>query len=67
MEEKFTAKTLKCGFIGAGNMAWAIFQKLRKSGCSAQNFIASAPSRRNLGKWEDAGTATTHDNGKKKT
>ncbi|XP_066993217.2 pyrroline-5-carboxylate reductase 3 isoform X2 [Anabrus simplex] len=52
------------GFIGAGNMAWAIGGGLIKSGnIKASQIFVSAPTEGHLGMWREVGAHTTHLNG----
>lgn len=55
--------TLRVGFIGAGNMAFAIAKGLINDGMlRSENIYASAPSMVNLSKMKDLGCNVTHDN-----
>ncbi|XP_062987264.1 pyrroline-5-carboxylate reductase 3 [Elgaria multicarinata webbii] len=54
---------LRVGFIGAGRMAAAVAQAMLLAGeVQAVNILASAPSDRNLGKFQDFDCKTTHRN-----
>lgn len=60
---KINFDTCKIGFIGAGNMAMAIVKGLIKYGnVEASRIFVSAPSNRNLPKFEQLGCTTTNDN-----
>ncbi|KAK7870116.1 hypothetical protein R5R35_011093 [Gryllus longicercus] len=59
-------KAIACniGFIGAGNMAWAIGEGLVKTGAvSSTQIIVSAPTDNNLGRWRQLGSKTSFENG----
>uniref|UniRef100_A0A8B9JB70 Pyrroline-5-carboxylate reductase n=1 Tax=Astyanax mexicanus TaxID=7994 RepID=A0A8B9JB70_ASTMX len=54
---------LKIGFIGAGNMAFAISQGILKSGdIPPSSVIVSAPSKNNFARFQAMGVAVTHSN-----
>ncbi|XP_028823708.1 pyrroline-5-carboxylate reductase 3 [Denticeps clupeoides] len=54
---------LKVGFVGAGNMAYAVAEGLLKSGdISADNVTVSAPSDRNLPRFQALGARVSHSN-----
>ncbi|XP_072552047.1 pyrroline-5-carboxylate reductase 3 [Salminus brasiliensis] len=54
---------LQIGFIGAGNMAFAIAQGILKSGdVPSSNVIVSAPSKNNFARFQAMGVAVTHSN-----
>ncbi|KAK7870117.1 hypothetical protein R5R35_011093 [Gryllus longicercus] len=58
-------KAIACniGFIGAGNMAWAIGEGLVKTGAvSSTQIIVSAPTDNNLGRWRQLGSKTSFEN-----
>ncbi|XP_004387436.1 pyrroline-5-carboxylate reductase 3 isoform X1 [Trichechus manatus latirostris] len=53
----------RVGFVGAGRMAEAIARGLVRAGkVEAQNVLASAPSNRNLCRFQALGCQTTHNN-----
>ncbi|KAM9626796.1 pyrroline-5-carboxylate reductase 3 [Trichechus inunguis] len=53
----------RIGFVGAGRMAEAIARGLVRAGkVEAQNVLASAPSNRNLCRFQALGCQTTHNN-----
>ncbi|KAM7176571.1 pyrroline-5-carboxylate reductase 3 [Macrochelys suwanniensis] len=54
---------LRVGFVGAGRMAQGVAQGVVRAGkVKAANVLASAPSDRNLGAFQDLGCRTTHCN-----
>ncbi|XP_058493652.1 pyrroline-5-carboxylate reductase 3 isoform X3 [Solea solea] len=53
---------LKIGFIGAGNMAYGIAKGILSGNTLAENIQVSAPSVRNLGRFQELGVAVTHSN-----
>ncbi|MBN3314592.1 P5CR3 reductase, partial [Atractosteus spatula] len=54
---------LKIGFIGAGNMAFGIAQGLLMSGkVQPANVMVSAPSDKNLGRFQERGMVVSHSN-----
>ncbi|XP_029938827.1 pyrroline-5-carboxylate reductase 3 isoform X3 [Salarias fasciatus] len=53
---------LKVGFIGAGNMAFGIAKGILSGDFIPGNIKVSAPSSRNLDKFEELGIAVTHSN-----
>jgi len=56
---------IRIGFIGAGNMAYALCAGLINSGYVKPNQIsASAPSNNNICKFKELGCIVTHDNSK---
>ncbi|XP_066481992.1 pyrroline-5-carboxylate reductase 3 [Tiliqua scincoides] len=62
MEEGALREAL-VGFIGAGRMAHAVARGMLLAGeVQAVNILASAPSNRNLDKFQDSGCKTTHCN-----
>lgn len=54
---------LRIGFIGAGNMAFGIAKGILSSGIFfASNLKVSAPSNRNLGRFQEMGLSVTNSN-----
>uniref|UniRef100_A0A8C6LGD4 Pyrroline-5-carboxylate reductase n=5 Tax=Nothobranchius TaxID=28779 RepID=A0A8C6LGD4_NOTFU len=53
---------LKIGFIGAGNMAFGIAKGLLPGKVPPANVKVSAPSSRNLERFQELGVAVTHSN-----
>ncbi|KAK2834979.1 hypothetical protein Q5P01_015463 [Channa striata] len=53
---------LKIGFIGAGNMAFGITKGILSGNVLPINLKVSAPSSRNLGRFQELGIAVTHSN-----
>ncbi|XP_071402255.1 pyrroline-5-carboxylate reductase 3 isoform X1 [Centroberyx affinis] len=53
---------LKIGFIGAGNMAYGIAKGILSGDVLPINVKVSAPSSRNLGRFQELGIAVTHSN-----
>ncbi|XP_034386519.1 pyrroline-5-carboxylate reductase 3 isoform X2 [Cyclopterus lumpus] len=53
---------LKIGFIGAGNMAFGIAKGILAGNVLPVNVRVSAPSSRNLGRFQELGIAVTHSN-----
>uniref|UniRef100_A0A3Q0RP02 Pyrroline-5-carboxylate reductase 3 n=1 Tax=Amphilophus citrinellus TaxID=61819 RepID=A0A3Q0RP02_AMPCI len=53
---------LKIGFIGAGNMAFGIAKGILSGNVLPANVKVSAPSSRNLGRFQELGIAVTHSN-----
>lgn len=54
----------KIGFIGGGNMAFAIGSGLINRGIvKSSQVLVSGPNLNNLDKWRDIGADTTTDNG----
>ncbi|KAF6734156.1 Pyrroline-5-carboxylate reductase 3 [Oryzias melastigma] len=53
---------LKTGFIGAGNMAFGIAKGMLSGNVLPSNIKVSAPSSRNLGRFQELGVAVTHSN-----
>ncbi|XP_068446144.1 pyrroline-5-carboxylate reductase 3 isoform X1 [Clinocottus analis] len=53
---------LKIGFIGAGNMAFGITKGILSGNVLPVNVKVSAPSSRNLGRFQELGIAVTHSN-----
>ncbi|CAM4495724.1 unnamed protein product [Caretta caretta] len=54
---------LRVGFVGAGRMAQGVARGAVRAGkVKAANILASAPSDRNLGAFQDLGCRTTHCN-----
>ncbi|XP_029904862.1 pyrroline-5-carboxylate reductase 3 isoform X1 [Myripristis murdjan] len=53
---------LKIGFIGAGNMAYGIAKGILSGDVLPANMKVSAPSSRNLGRFQELGIAVTHSN-----
>uniref|UniRef100_A0A8C8S495 Pyrroline-5-carboxylate reductase n=1 Tax=Pelusios castaneus TaxID=367368 RepID=A0A8C8S495_9SAUR len=54
---------LRVGFVGAGRMAHGLVQGMVRAGkVKAAHVLASAPSDRNLGAFQDLGCGTTHCN-----
>ncbi|XP_072245011.1 pyrroline-5-carboxylate reductase 3 isoform X1 [Leuresthes tenuis] len=53
---------LKIGFIGAGNMAFGIAKGILSGNVLSVNVKVSAPSSRNLGRFQELGVAVTHSN-----
>ncbi|XP_039984291.1 pyrroline-5-carboxylate reductase 3 isoform X2 [Xiphias gladius] len=53
---------LKIGFIGAGNMAFGIAKGILSGNVLPVNVKVSAPSSRNLGRFQELGIAVTHSN-----
>ncbi|XP_022608842.1 pyrroline-5-carboxylate reductase 3 isoform X2 [Seriola dumerili] len=53
---------LKIGFIGAGNMAFGIAKGILSGNVLPVNVSVSAPSSRNLGRFQELGIAVTHSN-----
>ncbi|KAK2908359.1 hypothetical protein Q8A73_009432 [Channa argus] len=53
---------LKIGFIGAGNMAFGITKGILSGNVLPINIKVSAPSSRNLGRFQELGIAVTHSN-----
>uniref|UniRef100_A0A3Q1CER8 Pyrroline-5-carboxylate reductase n=1 Tax=Amphiprion ocellaris TaxID=80972 RepID=A0A3Q1CER8_AMPOC len=53
---------LKVGFIGAGNMAFGIAKGILSGNVLPVNVKVSAPSSRNLGRFQELGIAVTHSN-----
>lgn len=52
----------KIGFIGAGNMAFGIAKGILSGNVLPANVQVSAPSSRNLGRFQELGISTTHSN-----
>ncbi|KAM9364315.1 pyrroline-5-carboxylate reductase 3 isoform 2-T3 [Pholidichthys leucotaenia] len=52
----------KIGFIGAGNMAYGIVKGILSGNVLPANIKVSAPSSRNLGRFQELGIAVTHSN-----
>ncbi|CAN9500741.1 unnamed protein product [Ophioblennius macclurei] len=53
---------LRIGFIGAGNMAFGIAKGILSGDVPPGSIKVSAPSSRNLGKFEELGISVTHSN-----
>uniref|UniRef100_A0A8D3D7Z0 Pyrroline-5-carboxylate reductase n=2 Tax=Scophthalmus maximus TaxID=52904 RepID=A0A8D3D7Z0_SCOMX len=53
---------LKIGFIGAGNMAYGITKGILSGNVLPVNIKVSAPSLRNLGRFQELGVSITHSN-----
>ncbi|KAM9849203.1 pyrroline-5-carboxylate reductase 3 [Aulostomus maculatus] len=53
---------LKIGFIGAGNMAFGIAKGILAGNVPPGNVKVSAPSARNLARFQELGIAVTHSN-----
>ncbi|CAJ1061186.1 pyrroline-5-carboxylate reductase 3 isoform X1 [Xyrichtys novacula] len=53
---------LKIGFIGAGNMAYGIAKGVLSGNVLPANVRVSAPSSRNLGRFQELGIPVTHSN-----
>uniref|UniRef100_A0A3Q3EF60 Pyrroline-5-carboxylate reductase 3 n=1 Tax=Labrus bergylta TaxID=56723 RepID=A0A3Q3EF60_9LABR len=53
---------LKIGFIGAGNMAFGIAKGILSGNVLPLNIRVSAPSSRNLGRFQELGIPVTHSN-----
>uniref|UniRef100_UPI0037E7A5C4 pyrroline-5-carboxylate reductase 3 isoform X1 n=2 Tax=Semicossyphus pulcher TaxID=241346 RepID=UPI0037E7A5C4 len=53
---------LKIGFIGAGNMAFGIAKGILSGNVLPVNVKVSAPSSRNLGRFQELGIPVTHSN-----
>ncbi|XP_013873364.1 pyrroline-5-carboxylate reductase 3 [Austrofundulus limnaeus] len=53
---------LKVGFIGAGNMAFGIAKGILPGKVLPENVTVSAPSSRNLERFQELGIAVTHSN-----
>ncbi|XP_060934742.1 pyrroline-5-carboxylate reductase 3 isoform X2 [Limanda limanda] len=53
---------LKIGFIGAGNMAYGIAKGILSGTVPPGNIQVSAPSVRNLGRFQELGISVTHSN-----
>ncbi|XP_074524536.1 pyrroline-5-carboxylate reductase 3 isoform X1 [Halichoeres trimaculatus] len=53
---------LKVGFIGAGNMAFGIARGILSGNVLPANVRVSAPSSRNLGRFQELGIPVTHSN-----
>ncbi|KAM7012308.1 pyrroline-5-carboxylate reductase 3 isoform 2-T2 [Tautogolabrus adspersus] len=53
---------LKIGFIGAGNMAFGIAKGILSGNVLPLNIRVSAPSARNLGRFQELGIPVTHSN-----
>ncbi|XP_062280176.1 pyrroline-5-carboxylate reductase 3 [Scomber scombrus] len=53
---------LKIGFIGAGNMAFGIAKGILAGNVLPLNLKVSAPSSRNLGRFQELGISVTHSN-----
>ncbi|KAL6108388.1 pycr3 [Pungitius sinensis] len=53
---------LKIGFIGAGNMAFGIAKGILSGNVLPVNVKVSAPSSRNLGRFQELGVTLTHSN-----
>lgn len=53
---------LKIGFIGAGNMAFGIAKGILSGNVLPVNVKVSAPSSRNLGRFQELGVTVTHSN-----
>ncbi|XP_061593313.1 pyrroline-5-carboxylate reductase 3 [Cololabis saira] len=53
---------LKVGFIGAGNMAFGIVKGVLAGNILPGNVKVSAPSSRNLARFQELGVAVTHSN-----
>ncbi|KAM7387737.1 hypothetical protein PAMP_023957 [Pampus punctatissimus] len=53
---------LKIGFIGAGNMAFGIAKGILSGNVLPLNIKVSAPSAKNLGRFQELGIAVTHSN-----
>uniref|UniRef100_A0A3P9H187 Pyrroline-5-carboxylate reductase 3 n=1 Tax=Oryzias latipes TaxID=8090 RepID=A0A3P9H187_ORYLA len=53
---------LKIGFVGAGNMAFGITKGMLSGNVLPSNIKVSAPSSRNLGRFQELGVAVTHSN-----
>nr|XP_061790862.1 pyrroline-5-carboxylate reductase 3-like [Nerophis lumbriciformis] len=54
--------TFQIGFIGAGNMAFGIAKGILSGNVLPTNIIVSAPSLRNLGRFQELNISTTHSN-----
>lgn len=61
LEVKMEAQ-LRIGFIGAGNMAFGIAKGILSGDFLSGSIKVSAPSSRNLGKFEELGISVTHSN-----
>ncbi|XP_068599771.1 pyrroline-5-carboxylate reductase 3 [Brachionichthys hirsutus] len=57
-----TDPQLRIGFIGAGNMALGITKGILCGNVLPGNLIVSAPSSRNLGRFQELGVPVTHSN-----
>ncbi|TNM88157.1 pyrroline-5-carboxylate reductase 3 isoform X1 [Takifugu flavidus] len=55
-------RQLKVGFIGAGNMAFGITKGMMSGNILSGNIKVSAPSIRNLGRFQELGVPVTHSN-----
>ncbi|KAE8294601.1 Pyrroline-5-carboxylate reductase 3 [Larimichthys crocea] len=53
---------LKIGFIGAGNMAFGIAKGILSGNVLPVNVKVSAPSSKNLGRFQELGISVTHSN-----
>ncbi|XP_053706026.1 pyrroline-5-carboxylate reductase 3 isoform X2 [Synchiropus splendidus] len=53
---------LRVGFIGAGNMAFGIAKGILSGKVAASSVTVSAPSSRNLSRFQEMGVAVTHSN-----
>ncbi|TKS74945.1 Pyrroline-5-carboxylate reductase 3 [Collichthys lucidus] len=53
---------LKIGFIGAGNMAFGIVKGILSGNVLPVNVKVSAPSSKNLGRFQELGISVTHSN-----
>ncbi|XP_077439604.1 pyrroline-5-carboxylate reductase 3 [Vanacampus margaritifer] len=53
---------LQIGFIGAGNMAFGIVKGILSGNVLPTNIKVSAPSLRNLGRFQELNISTTHSN-----
>ncbi|KAM9761798.1 pyrroline-5-carboxylate reductase 3 isoform 3-T3 [Menidia menidia] len=53
---------LRIGFIGAGNMAFGIAKGILSGNVLSVNLKVSAPSSRNLARFQELGIAVTHSN-----
>nr|XP_061791197.1 pyrroline-5-carboxylate reductase 3-like [Nerophis lumbriciformis] len=61
-EESETYPTFRIGFIGAGNMAFGIVKGILSGNVLPTNVKVSAPSQRNLGRFQELNISTTHSN-----
>ncbi|XP_029004038.1 pyrroline-5-carboxylate reductase 3 isoform X2 [Betta splendens] len=53
---------LRIGFLGAGNMAYGITKGILSGNVLPVNIKVSAPSSRNLGRFQELGISVTHSN-----
>ncbi|KAM8822301.1 pyrroline-5-carboxylate reductase 3 [Synchiropus picturatus] len=53
---------LRVGFIGAGNMAFGMAKGIVAGKAAASSLTVSAPSSRNLSRFQELGVAVTHSN-----